>query len=210
MPLSFHHLFEPGTDPAAPPLVLLHSTGGDETELVPLGRRLAPRSALLAPRGRVSERGAPRFFARLAPGVFDPDEVTGRTHELADFLAAAATEYELDLSRLVAVGFSNGANIAATLLLLRPVVLAHAILFRPMVVLDVPAVPGSLGGKRVLIASGSEDPMVTGDHPRRLAAHLRAGGAEVTLHTSAAGHGLVVSDLHAAQAWFAHHFAGVP
>lgn len=205
MPLNFTHVFEPGSDPAAPPLLLLHGTGGSEHDLLSLGRSLAPGSALLAPRGQVSERGAARFFARLAEGVFDPAEVTQRTHELADFIAAAATHYAFDPARLLAVGFSNGANIAGTLLLLRPIVLGGAILFRPMVVLDVAPAPGSLAGKPVFIASGTVDPLVPADHPLRLAAHFRAGGADVSVHTHPAGHGLTPSDLSAAQGWLARH-----
>lgn len=202
MPLTFDHVFEPATVADAPTLLLLHGTGGDEHDLIPLGKALAPGAALLSPRGKVSERGAARFFARLAEGVFDPAEVAQRTHELADFVAAATQDYRLDVSRLIAVGFSNGANIAATLLLLRPVVLAGAVLLRPMVVIDSPAAAGSLDGKRVLLASGDQDPIVPRDHPRRLAAHLRAGGADVTLHHEAAGHGLVSGDVTAAQTWF--------
>jgi predicted esterase len=206
-PLSFQHLFEPAEDHNAPPLLLLHGTGGSELDLLALGRELSPGSALLAPRGQVSERGATRFFARIAEGIFDPSEVTQRTHELADFIANAASRYQFDVSRLMAVGFSNGANIAATLLLLRPIVLGAAVLFRPMVVLDVAAPPKSLSGKRVLIASGTSDPLVPNDHPGRLAAHLRAGGADVTLHSHAAGHGLSSSDLSEAQAWVRRNFS---
>ena len=203
MPLSFPHVFEPGELPAAPPLLLLHGTGGNEHDLLPLARTLSPGSALLSPRGQVSERGATRFFARIAEGVFDPAEVRQRTHELADFVADAARTYHFDPLHLIALGFSNGANIAATLLQLRPVVLGGAALLRPMVVLDHPAAGGTLTGKRVLIASGTEDPLVPNDHPHRLAAHFRAGGADVTLHTSPAGHNLVRDDIAAAQAWFA-------
>jgi predicted esterase len=181
---------------------LLHGTGGDENDLVALGRGLSPGSALLSPRGNVSEHGAARFFARQAEGVFDPAEVTRRTHELAEFIAQAATKYHFEPTRLIAVGFSNGANIAATLLLLRPIVLGGADLFRAMVVLDAPAASHSLDGKRVLIASGSHDELVTEDHPRRLAAHLRAGGAEVSIEAQPAGHRLVQADLLAAQRWF--------
>jgi len=205
--LSYHHLFEPGTDPAAPPLLLLHGTGGNEQDLIRLGRTLSPGSALLSPRGDVSEGDARRFFARLAEGVFDPAEVTRRTHGLADFIAAAAKAYGFDAARLTAVGFSNGANIAAALFLLRPESLGAAVLFRPMVVLDQPAAPGSLTGKRIFIANGSVDPLVPADHPPRLAALLRAGGAEVTLHLHTASHGLVPGDIAAAQAWF---LAGMP
>ncbi|MBS0663972.1 MAG: alpha/beta hydrolase [Verrucomicrobia bacterium] len=195
MNLSFEHVFEPGTDPSAPPLLLLHGTGGDEHDLLPLGRALAPGAALLSPRGQVSERGALRFFARLGEGVFDPAEVTRRTNQLADFIAAAVRAYGIDPARLTAVGLSNGANIAATLLLLRPESLAGAVLLRPMVVLDQPAPPGSLAGRRVLIAGGSRDPIVPNSHPPRLAEQLRAGGASVTVHMSAVGHGLVPDDL---------------
>ena len=199
--LSYHHLFEPGTDASAPPLLLLHGTGGDETDLLRLGQTLSPGSALLSPRGDVSEGGARRFFARLAEGVFDPKEITKRTHALADFIATAAKKYAFDAKRLTAVGFSNGANVAATLLLLRPESLAAAALFRPMVVLDQPAAPGSLAGKRVFVASGSVDPIVPLDHPPRLAALLRAGGADVALHTFPASHNLTPVDIAAAQKW---------
>src|SRR5437868_4970343 len=136
MSLSYQHVFQPGTDPAAPPLLLLHGTGGDERDLIPLGRTLSPASALLSPRGDVSEGGALRFFARLAEGVFDAAEVTHRTHALADFVGAAGQQYRFDPQTLIAVGFSNGANIAATLLQLRPESLAGGVLLRAMVVLD--------------------------------------------------------------------------
>ncbi|MDB6113469.1 MAG: phospholipase/carboxylesterase [Lacunisphaera sp.] len=202
--LSYHHRFEPGTDPSAPPLLLLHGTGGDENDLIPLGQKLSPGSALLSPRGDVSEHGARRFFARLAEGVFDPAEITRRTHSLADFVAAAAKQYDLDPARLTAVGFSNGANIAATLLLLRPESLAAAVLLRPMVVLE-PAKAPDLTGKRVLISSGTTDPIVSNDHPVRLGAILRQAGADVTLHTHPAGHGLMPADFAAARKFLTRH-----
>ncbi|MBI5766992.1 MAG: alpha/beta hydrolase [Verrucomicrobia bacterium] len=201
MPNSFTHVFEPGTDPSAPPLFLLHGTGGNEHDLLRLGRTLSPGSALLSPRGQVSERGANRFFARLAEGVFDPAEVTRRTHELADWLVATTKKYPLDPARLTAVGFSNGANIAATLLQLRPESLGAAVLLRPMVVLDQPAAPGSLAGKRALLLNGNTDPIVPLDHPPRLAAHLRAGGADVTQQFFPASHNLTQADITAAQDW---------
>lgn len=202
MSLSYIHQFTPGSDPEAPPLLLLHGTGGNEHDLVPLGHAISPGSSLLSPRGNVSEHGAARFFSRQGEGIFDPAEVRQRTVELADFISAAATDYGITLTRLIAVGFSNGANIAATLLLLRPVVLAGAVLFRPMVVLDSAAPPRSLDGKRVLIASGSEDPLVGADHPHRLGSHLRAGGAEVSLLTQRAGHSLTSADITSGQEWF--------
>ena len=198
--LSHFYRLEPGAEPAAAPLLLLHGTGGDEHDLVPLGRQLAPGATLLSPRGNVSERGAPRFFARLAEGVFDPAEIERRTHELADFIQAAAAEHGLDLARLRALGFSNGANVAATLLLLRPETLAGAALLRPMVVLEPPRLP-DLRAKRVLVCSGAHDPIVPPDHPARLAGIFRAAGAQVDLHEQVASHQLVRADLDAAQAW---------
>ena len=194
--LSYHHRFEPGTDASAPPLLLLHGTGGDENDLLPLGRKLSPGSALLSPRGDVSEHGARRFFARLAEGVFDPAEITRRTHALADFITSAASHYQLDLATLTAVGFSNGANIAATLLLLRPETLGSAVLLRPMVVLEPESLP-DLTGKRVLLSAGRVDPIVPADHPPRLAALLQRAGATVTSQTHAASHGLVPGDFTA-------------
>jgi phospholipase/carboxylesterase len=191
--LSYHHRFEPGTNHSAPPLLLLHGTGGDENDLIPLAQKLSPGSALLSPRGDVSEHGARRFFARLAEGVFDPAEITRRTLALADFVAAATKQYRLDPARLTAIGFSNGANVAATLLLLRPETIAGAALLRPMVVLE-PATLPDLSGKRVLVSAGNVDPIVPADHPPRLAATLQRAGATVTLATHPASHGLVPAD----------------
>jgi phospholipase/carboxylesterase len=201
MTLSYQHIFQPGTDPSAAPLLLLHGTGGNERDLLPLAHSLSPGSALLSPRGDVSEHGALRFFARLAEGSFDPVEVTSRTHALADFIAAASKHYGIDLSRLTAVGFSNGANIAATILQLRPTVLGGAILLRSMVVLDQPAEPSSLTGKRVLLLNGTADPIVPVEHPPHLAALLRTGGADVTQLMVPASHGLIAADLTAAKTW---------
>ena len=203
-PLSYHHRFEPGTDPSAPPVLLLHGTGGDENDLLPLGRQLCPGAALLSPRGDVLEHGLPRFFRRFAEGVFDLADVELRTHSLADFIAAAAQRYSFDATHLTAIGFSNGANIAASLLLLRPESLATAVLLRPMVVLEPARVP-DLSGKRVLIASGSQDPIVPADHPPRLAGMFRQAGADVTLHTVAAGHGLAAADIAAARNFLSRH-----
>ncbi len=203
MALTYQHLFEPGTDPSAPPLLLLHGTGGTEHDLLRLGRAISPGSALLSPRGNVSENGAARFFARLAEGVFDPAEIIQRTHALGDFLLAAEKRYGFGLPRLTAVGFSNGANISVTLMLLRPEILAQAIFLRGMVVLDQPAAPGSLTGKRALFLNGTLDPLVPLDHPPRLAALLHAGGAETTVQMIPASHQFTPQDLAAAKDWFA-------
>lgn len=203
------HLFRPATDPAAPPLLLLHGTGGTERDLVGLADRVSPGSALLSPRGRVSEHGAARFFPRLAEGVFDPAQIIPRIDELAEFVSAAARAHGLAAGGggqgLIALGFSNGANAAAALLQLHPEApIAGAVLLRPMVVLERSAATRSLEGRRVLLLNGALDPIVPGDHPGRLAALLRAGGAavETALHPDA-GHGLVPEDLERARAFFA-------
>lgn len=202
-PFTYQHVFEPGSDPAAPPLLLLHGTGGSEHDLLRLGHAISPGSALLSPRGDVSEGGALRFFARLAEGVFDPAEVVRRTQALADFVAMATAHYGLDARRLIAVGFSNGANIAATMLLLRPEVLGGAVLLRPMVVLDQPAAPGALTGRRALLLHGGTDPLVPPDHPERLANLLRAGGGEARVETLAASHAPTPQDVALGRAWLA-------
>jgi phospholipase/carboxylesterase len=197
-PLSFTHRFEPGTDPDAPPLLLLHGTGGDEADLLPLGRALSPGSALLSPRGKVLENGMPRFFRRLAEGVFDEDDLRRRADELAGFVAEAREAY--GLAAPVAVGFSNGANVAAALLLLRPEALAGAALLRAMVPLrDPPA--ADLAGRPVLILSGAADPIVPAGNAARLAAMLAAAGAEVRHETVPAGHGLSQADLAVTKDW---------
>ncbi|MBL9214366.1 MAG: alpha/beta hydrolase [Opitutaceae bacterium] len=198
MKLTYQHTYEPGRDSAAPPLLLLHGTGGDEHDLLPLGRELSPGSALLSPRGDVLEHGRPRFFRRLAEGVFDYADVERRTQALADFIRAAAGHYGFAADRLLAVGFSNGANIAASLLLRCPDALAAAALLRPMVVLRPDPLP-DLAGKRVLIASGDADPIVPAGHPEELAALFRRAGATVRLQTHRAGHGLVPADFAVAR-----------
>ncbi|HXM32451.1 MAG TPA: alpha/beta hydrolase [Chthoniobacterales bacterium] len=199
--MNFTHRFNPAQE--SPPrrvFLLLHGTGGDENDLLPLGRELDPGAALLSPRGNVLENGMPRFFRRLAEGVFDEADIVRRANELADFVGVAATRYEFDPRRVTAVGYSNGANIAAAVLLLRPEVLASAILFRAMVPL-VPPQPPDLAQARVLISSGAHDPIVPVENAERLAAMLRETGANVTLRFEAAGHPLVPGDIAAAKEW---------
>ncbi len=199
--LGFIHRFIPAPETDSPlTLLLLHGTGGDETDLLGVGRQLAPAAALLSPRGKVSENGMPRYFRRLAEGVFDLADLQARTHELADFVETAVQRYRLAPDRIFAVGFSNGANIAASLLLLRPQVLAGAVLFRPMVPLVPETIP-RLRGKPVLLAAGRLDPIVSPDETERLRRLLVQAGANVTLHWESAGHELTPADVAAARAW---------
>jgi phospholipase/carboxylesterase len=196
--LGLTHRFVPATAPGLPPLLLLHGTGGDETDLLPLGRTLLPGAALLSPRGAVLENGMPRFFRRLAEGVFDEADLRRRAADLAGFIAEARTAY--GLAAPVAVGFSNGANIAAALLLLHPGVLAGAVLLRPMVPLRE-SPPVDLAGRPVLMLSGAADPIVPAANVGSLAERLRAAGATVSHETLPVGHGLSQADVAQAGAW---------
>ena len=195
---DFIHEFVPGKSDRT--LLLLHGTGGNERDLVPLGRELDPRAALLSPRGKVLENGMPRFFRRLAEGVFDLEDLKNRTSELADFVAAAAQHYGFAADKVVAAGYSNGANIAASLLLLRPEILSAAILFRAMVPLAPDKQP-KLSSMRVWIGAGTDDPIIPTSETKRLAELLRSAGADVTIRHFPAGHGLTSQDLEAAREW---------
>lgn len=199
--LGLVHRFEPGR-PDRPPVLLLHGTGGDEADLLPLGRAVAPGSPLLSPRGAVLENGMPRFFRRLAEGVFDEDDLRRRAQELAAFITAARERYSL--AAPLALGFSNGANIAAAVLLLHPEVLAGAVLLRPMVPLAVPPA-ADLTGRRVLMLSGAADPIVPAENPARLAAQLAAAGASVDHRVLPTRHGLSQADVDLARAWMEAH-----
>ncbi len=198
---AFTHHWQPG-DPQLPTLLLLHGTGGDEQDLLPLGEALLPGAALLSARGQVLEHGMPRFFRRLAEGVFDEADLVARTHELADWIAEAGQAYRFDTSRLVAVGFSNGANIAAAMLLLRPGVLAGAVLFRAMYPIEPPRQP-DLRGRRVFLGGGMIDTMIPRTSAEQLERTLQEAGADVTSVWQMAGHGLTPADARAAQEWLA-------
>jgi phospholipase/carboxylesterase len=196
---DFIHEFLPGSSSRT--LLLLHGTGGNERDLIPLGRELDPNAALLSPRGKVLENGMPRFFRRLAEGVFDLEDLKYRTNELADFVAAAGEHYGFTSDNIVAVGYSNGANIAASMLLLRPEILGAAILFRAMVPLVPDKLP-ELSSVRVWIGAGDQDPIVPASEAQSLVELLRRAGADVTIRfAKAAAHGLTNDDVEAAHHW---------
>jgi phospholipase/carboxylesterase len=195
---DFIYEFVPGTSGRT--LLLLHGTGGNERDLIPLGRELDPNATLLSPRGKILENGMPRFFRRLAEGVFDVEDLKQRTNELADFVAAAVQHYKLAADRLVAVGYSNGANIAASMLLLRPEILHAAILFRAMVPL-VPENLPDLSPVRVWISAGNQDSIIPKSETERLAQLLRRAGADVTVRFANANHGLTNAEVGAARHW---------
>jgi predicted esterase len=196
--LDFVHEFVPGSSKRT--LLLLHGTGGNERDLIPLGREIDPTAAFLSPRGKVLENGMPRFFRRFAEGIFDEEDLKRRTHELADFVGAAAKHYEFAAEQVVAVGYSNGANIAASLLLLRPETLRTAILFRAMVPL-VPEKLPDLSLLRVWIGAGNQDPIIPTFETQRLVELLRGAGADVTIHFFDAGHNLTDNEIEIARDW---------
>ena len=205
--LGFVHRFVPSQTSDAPTLLLLHGTGGDENDLLPVGRMLDERAALLSPRGKILEHGMPRFFRRLAEGVFDHEDLMDRTHELAGFVDRAVDEYDIDQRRLFAVGFSNGANIAASLLLTYPRLLAGAILLRAMVPFEPDKTP-DLSRIPVYLAAGRSDQMVPPENTERLAQVLREAGADVILDWQPVGHGIGPAEIQAARKWFADRVFG--
>jgi predicted esterase len=201
--LSFTHIYRPPTAPGAATLLMLHGTGGNEHDLVPLAAELLPGAGVLSPRGKVLERGMPRFFRRLSEGVFDIEDLKQRSAELADFVQEASKHYRFDATRVTAVGFSNGANIAGSLVLLRPGVISRAVLYRAM----VPLVPDPLpvaASTSVLISNGRVDPLVPVAETERLASLFRAAQINVSVVWQQAGHQLVHDDITNARAWLEH------
>jgi predicted esterase len=201
--LGFIHQFVPAKSESLPTLLLLHGTGGDENDLLPLGQTLAPGAALLSPRGKVLENGMPRFFRRLAMGVFDEKDLRFRTQELAEFVRAAAGQYGFDLGNVVAVGYSNGANIAGSMLLLYPQALRAAVLLSPMLPLKPEQLP-DLKSVDVFVAAGRVDPIVAPKNTKQLVSLLEQAGADVTEHWHQGGHELTESVIEAAHRWLLH------
>lgn len=200
MVADFQHRFLPGTKPTT--ILLLHGTGGDENDLLPIGRGLVPGAAMLSPRGRVLEHGAARFFMRIAPGVFDPKEVAARAAELASWIREACVHYDRDAEKIYALGVGNGANIATAVMLLHPGTLAGACLLRPMPVVAPDPSP-QLKGAPVLISAGQYDETATPAQAETLADIFTKAGARVDLAIQNAGHDLTPADFSLAKQWFA-------
>jgi len=202
--LGFVHRFIPGSEgDNSPALLLLHGTGGDEEDLIPVGQTLRPGAALLGLRGKVLENGMSRFFRRIAEGVFDLEDLKLRTDELAEFIPKARAYYALGEKPLAAVGYSNGANIAASLMLTYPRHLSAAVLFRAMVPFK-PALQPDLSGVGIFLAAGQTDPIVPAENTRELADIFRTAGAQVSLHWHPGGHELGTDDLAAARLWLSN------
>jgi predicted esterase len=201
--LGFIHRFVPAGDSASgETVIVLHGTGGNENDLIGIGQAIAPGAAIISPRGNVLENGAPRFFRRLAEGVFDPKEVRSRAQDLARFIRAAVVTYRLNATRVFALGYSNGANVASTVMLVEPGVLEGAILFRPMLVYE-PTEKNDLSGSAVFISAGRMDPIVPTASVQKLAELFESAHAEVTLKWQLASHNLVPSEVREAAEWLA-------
>lgn len=194
----FEHIWKPGNSNRV--LVLFHGTGGDEESLLPLAQSISPEYSVLSLRGRVDEGGQLRFFRRFAEGLFDEESILRESQAIADFLADMAAKHGFDRSRAIALGFSNGANIAASVLLLHPEALGGGILLRPMVPLRPAHAPG-LPGKRILAISGDSDPIVPIQNAKELAAMFRGYGAEVDHVELKAGHNLTRAEIEIAKSW---------
>ncbi len=201
------HIYRQGSDPGAPTLLLLHGTGGTENDLLPLAETISPGSSVLSARGNVLENGMPRFFRRLTEGVFDLEDLEFRTKELNDFLGSAAVEYGFDRGNVVAVGYSNGANIAGSLLFYYANALKGAVLHHPMVPRRDLQLP-DLSGVPVFIGAGENDPICTPQETGELQTLLTGAGAEVALHWERFGHRLTGTEAAAAAEWFARRFGG--
>jgi predicted esterase len=198
--LGFVHVFVPAEKPNSPTLLLLHGTGGDERDLLGLGRELWPGAALVGMRGKVLENGMPRFFRRFAEGVFDVDDLKARTNELAEFIDVAAEHYRFSKRHLVAVGYSNGANIAASLMFLHPHYLAAGVLFRAQVPFT-PDLVRNFSELSVFLAGGMRDSIVPREQTEQLAAILESGQADVSLFWHRGGHELGNDDIEVAKTW---------
>ena len=206
--LGFIHRFIPANSKEKQSdltLLLLHGTGGNEEDLIPLGKELSSNASILSVRGKVLENGMPRFFRRLKEGIFDMEDLKLRTNELAEFILNSSSVYELELERIIAVGFSNGANIGASLLLRRPEVLSGAILFRAMVPF-IPKVLPDLSNKHVLLSEGLHDPIVSREEAQNLLKLFTKTHSDAALEWQNSGHNLVQEDIVASRRWLERNF----
>lgn len=197
------HIFKKGNDDERPTLLLLHGTGGDESDLIPLAERIDKEASYLSVRGEISENGMPRFFRRLEEGVFDKQDLIFRTKELNKFLDWASGEYDFDRNNVIAVGYSNGANIAASLLFHYRDALNGAILHHPMVPREDVTLP-DLSNRNVFIAAGKNDPICPPEESQNLHSLLKEAGADVSLHWENGGHQLTLQEVEAAQEWYSN------
>lgn len=188
-------------------LVLLHGTGGNEEDLILLGKKIEPNASILSPRGKVLENGMPRFFRRLSEGVFDLEDLRIRSHELADFIQKCSLHYKFDLENTIAIGFSNGANISVSMLFLRPEVLQGAILFRAMVPFIPDPLP-NLSSKKILLSAGLEDPIVSRNETENLFRLFQKTNAIITLKWQPSSHNLIQEDILIAKPWISYNFPG--
>jgi len=201
------HLFKQGANASAPTLLLLHGTGGTERDLIPLAEAIAPDASYLSVRGNVSENGMPRFFRRIAEGVFDEEDLVFRTEELNRFLDEAAGQYGFDRRRVLAVGYSNGANIAGSLLFHYKDAISGAILHHPMVPRRGIELP-DLTGLPVFVGAGTNDPICSAGETEELRTLLEGAGASVTVHWESYGHRLTAGEVEAAAAWYRSRYEG--
>ncbi|MER2041185.1 MAG: alpha/beta hydrolase [Desemzia incerta] len=199
------HLFKEGVSPSKPTFLLLHGTGGNEQDLLPLAQMIDPEAAVLSVRGNILENGMPRFFRRLAEGVFDEQNLEEETKKLADFIDEAAAEYGFDRSNVIAIGYSNGANIAGSLLFRYQNVLKGAILHHPMVPVRGLSLP-DLKQVPVFIGAGENDPICPAEESKELKELLESAGAEVEIDWGQNGHSLTQSEIEAARHWYMKKF----
>lgn len=195
------HIFNKGNDQSKPTLLLLHGTGGHELDLLPLADTIDSEASVLSVRGNVLENGLPRFFRRLSEGVFDEEDLIFRTKELNEFLGDASETYHFDRGNIFAIGYSNGANIAASLLFHYEHALKGAILHHPMVPRRGIELP-NLIGRSVFIAAGTNDPICPPEESEELQVLLQKANANVELHWENKGHQLTAEEVEAARRWY--------